>query len=74
MEQINDITICKTLILVVLLTLFSNIITVASVHASNNGEALEDTMLNAEKTDLLHLPPIDLHAPADVQTASFGLG
>lgn len=43
-------------------------------QGKNGSTALEGSMVTADKTESLAIPPIDAAAPTTFETASFGLG
>jgi len=47
---------------------------ILKAQGKNGIKAMDNTLVRADKTSPLAIPPIDAAAPATFETASFGLG
>ncbi len=74
MKTRSFMSVIKTSLLLGIMLLTMGGTATVLAQGSNKSKTIEGSLATAFKTESPAIPPIDAAAPADFQTASFGLG
>ncbi len=76
MKKRNFTTIIRSLLLLGVISILFGVVQLMTLQANPTSDKKEDSMNLAStiETKPAEIPPIDIAAPADFETASFGLG